>query len=221
MNKKFYFLYVLLVFVNFEWLFILSNYDTLKGLIEERKSITINKQSEYIDSIKSNSGVSIHLNSLNNDGFIANNSLVDNENSYLWGEFQPLKLVMPSINKEAPVYQVSTNYDYYLDRGVINLKVKNKKWYFIFGHSSSINRSPFQFIFTKITYMKEWDRISIEGDRGVKIYKYIDSFYKKPDKLDEINSTDEDLFLITCYPFNSDYTRYIVHFKLEDFYIRK
>ena len=37
--------------------------------------------------------------------------------------------------------------------------------------------------------------------------------YKKPEKLDELKDDEDKLYLITCYPFNTSITRYVVQFE--------
>lgn len=208
---KIYITVILLVIANFEWIFILSNFDNikiLKNISYEKPDIKL--QEEYIKKLSQETY-------LNTSAI----SIGTSEKTPQKTQISPIKLNIPSINIEAPIHTISSDFDSYLNKWVVNLKLKREGLY-LFGHSSSLTKSPFQFIFTKITKMWIGDRVYIENqDKEIQEYKYINAFYKKPEKLEELESWEDNLYLITCYPFWSTYTRYIVHLVKTDKIFKK
>ena len=215
-------IFFLLVIANVEWIFIWMNYQIFAKLQEIGKQSNINYQKEYLEKIER--GVPVHLeNFKKDDNIIAKRGMpvhLENnkedkqkENTYrnfIW--FKPYKINIPSIDIESPVYNTNRNIETLLNKWVVNFS-ENKKWFYIFWHSSSKIDSPFAYIFTKIPKLDKWDIVFLEDEYTTKLYEYKWYTYKKSDELSELEDLEWKVYLITCYPFNTSITRYVAEFE--------
>ena len=81
--------------------------------------------------------------------------------------FEPEKIVLPTINKEAPIIREFSDIDDALNRGVVLFNPieddnKARTGLYIFGHSSSFVAGPYQYIFTKLPHIKRGGVVAIE-----------------------------------------------------------
>lgn len=205
---KIYITVVLLVIANFQWVFILSNFERISNLKTiSYAQVDVNAGKEY----KTN---------LENNGFVSIENIIINP-WYNKTIITPENIKIPSINVAAPIFTAKNNYDELLDQWVVNLDVWREGKY-IFWHSSAITKTNFQYIFTKITKLWKGDSVFIENsDWTISEYKYKNAFYKSPNKLEELKDSNEKMYLITCYPFWTSLTRYVVELNHNKTYDKK
>lgn len=211
---KNYFLVFLLIFANFQWVFILSNYDrikTLQNISTQKKDVL--KDEKYDEKLA-------------DSGYISYSPIISDleEKTPLKTKINVSYLRIPSIDVFSPVFTTGneSEYDKLLSQWVINLNLEwERKWFYIFWHSSAEEKSDYQFIFTNITKLGTGDSVYLEWEDGeVLEYEYSDAYYKNPKKLSTIHDDKNKIYLITCYPFWSDISRYVVELKLKSIHTK-
>lgn len=193
-----------------EWGFIFANYDNILWIMKERIH-TPDKKNEidYLDNLKNPDTI--------NDSFIWIDDIMNlNKLNYGWiGESNIVNVTIPSIYVDANVLTTNSVYEWLLDEYVLNLKLDDRKWLYLIWHSSSVNDSKYKFIFLNITRLWVGNKVIINYSNGKSsVYEYKNAFYKKPEKLNELKDDKNKLYLITCYPFNTSITRYVVELDL-------
>jgi LPXTG-site transpeptidase (sortase) family protein len=128
----------------------------------------------------------------------------------------PHRILIPAIGKQAPIIHTNIDVDSALDRGVVLYDFSGtKKSKIIFGHSSATVESPYRYIFTKITKLKKGSEIALETESELYRYKIIGSKIISPSEVSELEDAEGRLYLVTCYPFLSTLSRYVVEAQLE------
>jgi sortase (surface protein transpeptidase) len=87
---KIYIIVILLIIANFQWIFILSNFDRINSL-KDIKSEIVNKKA-----------VDVYKNDIENEGYLYVNTILD-----VFNKQNPINISIPSINIESPIYTSS------------------------------------------------------------------------------------------------------------------
>jgi len=204
----------LIIIANIEWIFIWVNYDIFVKLQEIEKKTIVNTQKEFLEELEK--GIPVHSGSIS-WGVPVYRELTEKKNIKEvfydnYRGFKPHNISIPAIDTHSPIYNSNRNVESLLDKGVVNVN-KNKKGIYIFWHSSSKEETPFSYIFTQIPKLKEWNIVFLDWENETRLYKYKWYSYKTPEKLDTLEDTEDKVYLITCYPFNTSFTRYVAEFE--------
>jgi len=209
-------------------MFIFSNYAQFNDLRKIRNTNVISVQDDYLNLL---SGSWVYINSIDNINNSYKKWILGNSKSKPLGLpfktfFEPSSVIMPSIDKTAPVFNLNWNLakeeeiDNLLNKWVVSLKLKNKKGVYLFWHSSAELQSPYQYIFTQITYLKNWNIVSLEWKEETRIYEFKSKKIIQPEELDDLVWWNKKLYLITCYPFLTSLKRYVVELELKDYILK-
>lgn len=219
--KKYISTLVLLISNIWLYMFLWSNYDVLAQLKTEQNYVYNQLEEDlYLSSVESTyiDSVSIHsiLNKANKrwDAKDVEKGVPIHLSKMQEVLFTPKKLIMPWVGKNAPIFNVNYDLDNFLLKGVVNFN-KNKKSIYLFGHSSLSKEkgSEYGYIFSQNNKFAEWSKIFIESNDFTKVYEYVDDYIVSPDELNSLSDEHGVVYLITCYPFNTNYKRLIVKFK--------
>lgn len=212
---RLYIMMVLLIINTSIYSIIWLNQQHIYAIREEKSKKVINLQTEYVDKIGKKEVCWKKCSTALNENFI------------------PKKIILPSINKTAPIINLDfekinkhgnkgdiVNFlDKQLNEWVLNIHRNNREWFFIFWHSSAKIESDFKYIFTKIPSLREGDIVSLENHNTTKMYKFDKSYIITPDELDNLKNEKDTLYLITCYPYLTSKKRFVVELQLEQNYI--
>jgi LPXTG-site transpeptidase (sortase) family protein len=142
-------------------------------------------------------------------------------------EEYPQNLTIPSIGVEAPIVFPESKNEYVLqkalEKGVIywpdSTPINEKGTITILGHSSAYPwyQGDYGSVFSLLNKLKEGDSIFLFSNEEKYVYKVVGKEIKAPKDLSlETQEEESILYLISCWPINTDWRRIAVKAMLLD-----
>lgn len=188
----------LLLVANAQWAFIYANYDRLQEVEAVRAQTPVDTQAQYVAAFSGSVSAVVF-------------------GAARGGREAPVRVALPFISKSAPVRAASDNPDAQLDEGAVVYWTRGGEDRFsspiIVGHSSAAVRSPYMHLFTQIPKMRPGNVVGLEYSGSVATYEYVGGKVVAPGAVDDLPGGYGRAYLVTCYPFLTSLSRYVVELR--------
>lgn len=128
-------------------------------------------------------------------------------------EFQPQRLVIPAIGVEAPIILPENTDEYILQKALEKGVVLYPNSNIILGHSSAYPwyKGDYGSVFSLLNKLEKGDEIFLFSENKKYTYQVTDKEIKLPEDLNiEKGEGEATLYLISCWPINTDWKRIAV-----------
>ena len=196
----------LLLIANAQWAFIYSNYDRLKEIEKVRMADAVDVQERFIAGLEARPAPGVARHPVTAEG-----------GESVARHLNPSSISLPFISVTAPVTAAGADPDSQLDAGTVLFWTDpgedGERSPVVIGHSSAHNKSPYQYVFTQIPKMRRGNVVALESSGSTVTYEYVRGKIVAPGDVDTLRGGKDKAYLVTCYPFLTSLSRYVVELR--------